>query len=103
MIARLVAFSTHHPWVILALTLVGALGGELGRRSLSRDVVPDLSDPQIVLVADWMGHPATEVAAEVTKVITTALEGVPKSTATQSATFGEPAQVQRFGGETWYQ
>ena len=45
----------------------GASAGELARRSLSRDAIPDLSDPQIVLVADWMGHPATEVASDVTR------------------------------------
>ena len=41
--------------------------GELARRGLARDVIPDLADPQIGLVADWMGHPAPEVAATVTQ------------------------------------
>src|SRR5690242_13424307 len=75
--ARIVAWCTRHPWIVLFIALVAAAGGELARRSLSRDVIPDLSDPQVVLVADWMGHPAPEVASEVTQVLTRGLDGVP--------------------------
>jgi Cu/Ag efflux pump CusA len=62
MIARLVAWCTRRHRIVMAAALVLAMAGELARRSLSRDAIPDLSDPQIVLVADWMGHPAAEVA-----------------------------------------
>jgi Cu/Ag efflux pump CusA len=64
MTARIVAWCTRHPWIVLALALALGAGGELARRSLSRDVIPDLSDPQVVLVADWIGHPAPEVARQ---------------------------------------
>ena len=47
---------------------------------LARDVIPDLSDAQIVIVADWMGHPALEVADKITRVLTTLLDGVPGAT-----------------------
>ncbi|HXI60767.1 MAG TPA: hypothetical protein VNO55_32125, partial [Polyangia bacterium] len=73
MIARAVAWSAHHPRVILVGALLTVVLGEWGRRTLERDVIPDLSDPQIALVADWMGHPATEVASAVTTVLSTAL------------------------------
>ena len=55
MTARIVAWCTRHPVVVLVLALALGAGGELARRSLARDVIPDLSDPQVVLVADWMG------------------------------------------------
>lgn len=74
-------WSSSHPWLIIALTLLLAAAGEFSRRTLGRDAIPDLSNPQIVLVSDWMGHPATEVAEEITDVLTRALEGVPGATA----------------------
>ena len=80
-IGRMVVWSTHHHWIVVLVAILLAAAGETARRALSRDVVPDLSDPQIVLVADWMGHPATEVAGAVTAVLTRVLEGVPGSTA----------------------
>ena len=81
MIGQVVAWSTRRPWLVLVAALFLAAGGELARRRLRRDAIPDLSSPQIVLVADWMGHPATEVAAEVTQILTSGLEGIPGSTA----------------------
>jgi Cu(I)/Ag(I) efflux system membrane protein CusA/SilA len=79
-IARLVAFCTRRYWLVLSVALVVAAAGEWARRSLARDVVPDLSDPQIVLVATWMGHSAGETAERVTKPLTESLQGVPDAT-----------------------
>lgn len=77
MIARLVGWCARHHWIVIAVALVVAVAGDFARRGLSRDVVPDLSDPQIGLVVDWMGHPATDVATSITNVLTPALESVP--------------------------
>jgi Cu(I)/Ag(I) efflux system membrane protein CusA/SilA len=104
-IARLVAWSTQRPWLVIVAALLFAAGGETARRGVRRDAIPDLSSPQIVLVADWMGHPATEVAAEVTQVLTSALEGIPGSRAIRGAsmsgmayvdvTFASPSDLER--------
>ena len=75
MIARLVSWSARHHWIVIVAALALAIGGDLARRGLARDVIPDLADPQIALVADWMGHPAPEVAAAVTRPLTEALAG----------------------------
>ncbi|HVV50677.1 MAG TPA: efflux RND transporter permease subunit, partial [Polyangia bacterium] len=91
--ARLVGFCARHPLALLLAGLLAALGGTLARRSLARDVIPDLSDPQVVLVADWMGHPATEVAARVTEVMTGALAGVPGATAVRGTSMSDMAYV----------
>jgi Cu(I)/Ag(I) efflux system membrane protein CusA/SilA len=92
-IAHLVAWSTRRSWLVIAMAVLLALGGELARRRLGRDAVPDLSSPQIVLVADWMGHPATEVASDVTQVLTGALAGVPGSTAIRGESMSGMAYV----------
>src|SRR5262249_24910599 len=59
----------------------------------ARDVVPDLADPQIALVADWMGHPAPEVAAAVAKPLTQALADVPGAKAIRASTMTGMAYV----------
>ena len=81
MIARVVAWSGRHPVRVLAAAALLAGASAIGQRGLSRDVLPDLSDPQVVVLADWMGHPAMEVAGQVTQPLTDTLHGVPGSTA----------------------
>jgi len=99
--ARLVAFATRHRRAMLAAAVLVAVAGELGRRRLGRDVLPDLSDPQVVLVADWMGHDATEVAASVTSVLTAALADVPGATAVRGSSMAGMAYVDVvFGSES---
>ncbi|HZU83416.1 MAG TPA: efflux RND transporter permease subunit [Polyangiaceae bacterium] len=105
MIARIVALSARHPWIVIALSVLLAVLGELARRGLGKDAVPDLSNPQIVIVVDWMGHPATEVAADVTNVLTRALRDVPGSTAVRGSSmsgmsyvdviFDSPSELER--------
>ena len=93
MISRLVAWSARHHWTVIVVSLLVAIGCDLARRRLSRDVIPDLADPQIALVADWMGHPAPEVAASVTQPLTEALAGVPGSKAIRGSTMTGMAYV----------
>ena len=93
MIAALVAWSTRRPWRVILAALLLAVAGELARRNLASDAIPDLSNPQIVLVADWMGHPAAEVASELTQVLTGALQGIPGSTAIRGLSMSGMAYV----------
>jgi Cu(I)/Ag(I) efflux system membrane protein CusA/SilA len=93
MIARVVSWSAHHPVTVIVAALVLAATGELGRRALHRDAIPDLSSPQIVLVAEWMGHPAAEVADGVTRVLTSALADVPGATAVRGQSMSDMAYV----------
>jgi copper/silver efflux system protein len=92
-IARWVAWCARHHWLVIALALLLAVAGERARRGLSRDVLPDLSDPQIGLVADWMGHPAPEVAASITNVITPELQSVPGIKAVRGLTMTGMAYI----------
>jgi Cu(I)/Ag(I) efflux system membrane protein CusA/SilA len=100
MTARIVAWCTRHPWIVLVIALALGAGGELARRSLSRDVIPDLSDPQVVLVADWMGHPAPEVARQVTQVLTRGLDGMPGVTTVRGTTMTGMAYIDVLFGST---
>jgi Cu(I)/Ag(I) efflux system membrane protein CusA/SilA len=92
-IARLVSWCARHHWIVIGIALVLAAIGEIGRRNLSGDVIPDLADPQIGVVADWMGHAAPEVAAKVTAVLTEALQDVPGAKAVRGSTMTGMAYV----------
>ncbi|WP_394846943.1 efflux RND transporter permease subunit [Pendulispora brunnea] len=76
MIARCVTWCARHPWAVLLVALFIATGSEIARRGLADDVVPDLSEPRIGIVVDWMGHPAPEVAAAATSILTDSLRDV---------------------------
>ncbi|HXT99741.1 MAG TPA: efflux RND transporter permease subunit, partial [Polyangia bacterium] len=93
MIARVVSWSARHHWTVIIAALGIAIAGDFARRGLARDVVPDLADPQIALVADWMGHPAPDVAAAVAKPLTEALTGVAGSKAIRASTMTGMAYV----------
>jgi Cu(I)/Ag(I) efflux system membrane protein CusA/SilA len=99
MIARLVAWSAARPRVVVAAAVIAALAGEVGRRRVARDMLPDLSEPQVVLVADWMGHPAAEVASRVTGLLAGALEGVPGATAIRGSSMAGMGYVDVVFGD----
>ena len=59
LIARVVEFCARHPWYVIALALLAAIAGDLGRRHLAHDVLPDFVRPADRAIAEWMGHPAS--------------------------------------------
>jgi Cu(I)/Ag(I) efflux system membrane protein CusA/SilA len=100
MITRIVAACARRPYAVLTAAAFTAAAGYVSQRSLARDAIPDLSNPQLVLVAEWMGHPAPEVATQVTEVVTGALGGVPGSTAVRGSSMADMAYVDvEFGAD----
>ena len=93
MIRRLVSWSARHHWTVIIVALVVAVACDIARRRLARDVVPDLADPQIALVADWMGHPAPDVADAVARPLTQALADVPGAKAIRASAMTGMAYV----------
>ena len=88
-----VAWSARHHRTILLLAGFAVVAGVLAWCRLDRDVLPDLSDPQIVLVAEWMGHPASEVATSVARPLTAALESVPGVTTVRASSMAGMAYL----------
>ncbi|HKQ67988.1 MAG TPA: efflux RND transporter permease subunit, partial [Polyangiaceae bacterium] len=93
MITRVVEWSTRRPWLVIVASLALAIAGWVGRRTLSRDVLPDLAEPQLVLVLDWMGHSAAEVANSATKMVTADLERIPGVVAVRGTSMADMAFV----------
>jgi Cu(I)/Ag(I) efflux system membrane protein CusA/SilA len=94
MIGRLVRWSSAHPWLVLAVALCLGVVGALARRGLRRDVLPDLSDPQIGVVVTWMGHSGPDVAANVTKPLADAFAGIPGAAAVRETSMSGMAYLE---------
>ena len=93
MISRVMEFCARRSWLVIGAAVVAAAGAYAAQRSLARAAIPDLSDPRIGVVAEWMGHPATDVADRVTRVLTAGLEHIPGATAVRGQSMSNMAYV----------
>jgi Cu(I)/Ag(I) efflux system membrane protein CusA/SilA len=80
-IARLIALSARHRFVVLVLVALAAGAGAWSLRHTSLDAVPDLSDVQVTLYTEWMGRSPDLIEDQITYPIVTALVGAPRVTA----------------------
>jgi Cu(I)/Ag(I) efflux system membrane protein CusA/SilA len=86
--------------VVIVLAVALGIWGEHARRRLAADAVPDLSDPQVGLVVEWMGHPASEVATRVTGVLTESLKSIPGASSVRGASMSGMAYVDVLFGSS---
>ncbi len=79
MIARLIAASARN-WVLVVLATVFLVGaGVWAVLETPLDAIPDLSDTQVIVYADYPGQAPQVVEDQVTYPLTTALLAVPRS------------------------
>ncbi len=77
MIEKLIAFSAKNAFVVILL-IVGIVGGGVwALRNTPIDAIPDLSDVQVIITANWDGRSPTLVEDQVTYPIVTALISAP--------------------------
>ena len=94
MIARVVAFCARRPLSVLLSALLVAFGCYWAQRSLARDAIPDLSDPQIALAPRTLTEDGpAEVARQVTEVVTRELQGVPGTSTVRGSSMSGMAYV----------
>ena len=66
MIEALIAWSIRRRWLVIAGGLAVALAGLVAQFQIPVDAIPDLSETQLIVYADWPGHPPAEVETQVT-------------------------------------
>ncbi len=77
MIEKLIAFSARNAFIVILL-MVGITGGGIWAiRNTPIDAIPDLSDVQVIVTANWEGRGPTLVEDQVTYPIVTALISAP--------------------------
>ena len=77
MIARLIAWSLRRRGLIAVAAAGLLVAGALHVRSMPVDAIPDLSDVQVIVYADYPGQAPQVVEDQVTYPLVTALLGVP--------------------------
>jgi Cu(I)/Ag(I) efflux system membrane protein CusA/SilA len=76
-IKRIIHFSAHNKFLVLAITFVFCILGYLSLKNIPLDAIPDLSDTQVIIYTKWDQSPDI-VENQVTYPIVTALLGAPK-------------------------
>ena len=77
MIEKLIAFSARNAFVVILLIIAIVVGGVWAIKNTPIDAIPDLSDVQVIITANWEGRSPTLVEDQVTYPIVTALISAP--------------------------
>ncbi|HEY5792843.1 MAG TPA: CusA/CzcA family heavy metal efflux RND transporter, partial [Chthoniobacterales bacterium] len=76
MIERIIDWSLNHRFLVLGATLLLAALGLQALRDTPVDAIPDLSENQVIVFADWPGRSPQEVEDQVTFPLSTNLQGL---------------------------
>jgi Cu(I)/Ag(I) efflux system membrane protein CusA/SilA len=87
MISRLIRWSAEHWAAVLVATLVLTLAGIWAVSRIPLDAIPDLSDTQVIVYAEYPGQAPQVVEDQVTFPLTSALLSVPKAKTVRGVSF----------------
>jgi len=76
MINRLIELSLRNRFIVVALAIALGGWGWWAMRVTPIDAIPDLSDNQVIVFTDWVGHSPQEVEDQVTYPLTANLQGL---------------------------
>src|SRR5437764_12574922 len=76
MIARIIEFSVRNKWLVIGLWLAVALWGLYAVIHTPVDAIPDLSENQVIVFADWMGRSPQDIEEQVTFPLSVQLQGL---------------------------
>lgn len=87
MINNIIEYSVNNRWMIMILTVVVISLGIYAYDHIPVDAIPDLSDVQVIIQADFPGQPPRIVEDQVTYPLSTAMLGVPKAKAVRGYSY----------------
>ena len=76
MINALIRWSLEHRFLVLCGTVMLLAWGVFAVRQVPIDAIPDLSENQIIVYADWDGRSPREVEDQVTYPLSVNLQGL---------------------------
>ena len=76
MIERLIELSIRHRAVTIVAACVLAVCGVIAVGRTPMDAIPDLSENQVLVFADWPGHNPRELDEQVTSTLSRHLQGI---------------------------
>ncbi|MBI3597117.1 MAG: efflux RND transporter permease subunit, partial [Nitrospirae bacterium] len=78
MIARVIEYSAKNPFMILLSVFFLSAWGYWAVTKTPLDAIPDLSDVQVIVYAEWSGRSPNLIEDQITYPIVTAMLGAPK-------------------------
>jgi Cu(I)/Ag(I) efflux system membrane protein CusA/SilA len=78
MISRIIEHCARNRALVLLVVLAAVLGSGWAIRTVKLDAVPDLSDPQVIVYAEWMGRSPTLIEDQVTYPVVSSLVSAPR-------------------------
>jgi Cu/Ag efflux pump CusA len=76
MIAKIIEFSVRNRFIVLLLTAGVAVGGLVCLYKTPVDAIPDLSENQVIVWADWPGRSPKEIEDQITYPLSVNLQGL---------------------------
>lgn len=76
MIARIVHWSLHNRFVVIAAFIALCAWGVVALKKVPVDAIPDLSENQVIVYADWAGRSPQEVEDQITYPLSVSLQGL---------------------------
>src|SRR5262245_38751979 len=76
MIERLIEFSIRNRFVVLTLAAALTVLGVYATLNTPVDAIPDLSENQVIVFADWMGRSPREIEDQITYPLSSKLQGL---------------------------
>lgn len=77
MISRIIEWSGRNRFLVIFSSLAIAVAGVWAGTLSPLDAIPDLSDPQVIVFAEWMGRSPDLVESQVTYPLVTGLQALP--------------------------
>jgi copper/silver efflux system protein len=75
-IDRIIELSIRHRWPVIAAAVLLALAGVYAVYHTPMDAIPDVSESQVIVFADWTGHSPREIEDQVAYPLSTTLQGL---------------------------
>jgi Cu(I)/Ag(I) efflux system membrane protein CusA/SilA len=76
MIERIIEASIRNRFIVLVITVALAVAGVYATVNTPVDAIPDLSENQVIVFADWLGRSPTEIEDQVTYPLSRRLQGL---------------------------
>src|SRR5205809_2394977 len=76
MIERIIELSIRNRFLVLMLAAGLTVAGVYATYHTPVDAIPDLSENQVIVFTDWMGHSPREIEDQVTYPLTLQLQGL---------------------------
>src|SRR5690349_304059 len=76
MIESIIEWSVRNRSIVILASLALAVAGARAMLTMPVDAIPDLSENQVIVFADWMGRSPQEIEDQVTYPLSSRLQGL---------------------------